>query len=287
MKQLIASMIVLLFISVWNAFDIPQPQGYINDLANIIEELDEQTLEQQIVSLKENTTDEIAILTLPSLEWENIDMLGTQIAQERWVGNDGEDNWLLIIIAPNERERRIDVGYGLEWTIPDAIAYRYWSQILPDYFRAWEYWPWLIDLTTRLIAILEGREDIPEDMQNADDEWARFGYIVAMTILIMILSPVFRSFLKNKKPKSITATTWASVMTLIGVLSFGLGLLLPFLIWFFIRRFIWLFGTAGSHSWWGYGWSRGWRSSGWWGSFGWFGWFWGGSFGGWGASGWR
>jgi len=45
----------------------------------------------------------------------------------------------LIIIAPNERQRRIDVGYGLEATIPDAIAFRIGSQILPDYFRQEEY----------------------------------------------------------------------------------------------------------------------------------------------------
>jgi len=88
---------------------IPTPSSYVTDQANIIDDEEQNQLEEKIATLQKNTTDEIAILTLGDLEGEDISQLGTEIAQKREIGKDNEDNGILILIAPTERERRIDV----------------------------------------------------------------------------------------------------------------------------------------------------------------------------------
>lgn len=264
------------------AVTIPTPSSYVTDQANIIDDEEQNQLEEKIATLQKNTTDEIAILTLGDLEGEDISQLGTEIAQKREIGKDNEDNGILILIAPTERERRIDVWYGLEGTIPDAIAFRLGSQILPDYFRQEQYGEWLIQLTDKLIAILEGREDAPINTASTDEDSNRFGYLVAMTFVIIILTKKLRKNITKNLQKGATAVWGTVAMVLFGIVLFGTSLITIFFIRFLIRRLVglfwkteigwsWRYGTP--WRWWG-GWF-GWWSFGWW--FGWFGW---GSFGG-------
>lgn len=91
-----------------------QPAGYVTDLAEVIDADTERELELRIQALQNDTTAEIAVVTIPSLEGEDISMLGTEIGQKRAVGTAEVDNGILVLLAVQERQWRVDVGYGLE-----------------------------------------------------------------------------------------------------------------------------------------------------------------------------
>lgn len=104
------------------AVSYPQPTGYVNDFAQIYSEQFRQSLEQDLSDFEKQTTVEISVATIATLEGEPIEDYAVELF-DRWnIGQQGKDNGLLLLIAKEDREMRIEVGYGLEPTIPDGFA---------------------------------------------------------------------------------------------------------------------------------------------------------------------
>jgi uncharacterized protein len=162
----------LLLLMIWGgvagvyAISVPQHAWRVTDLADIFAPEEEVVIVQQLTALASWYDAEIAVLTMPSLEGEDIDMVWTQIAQARWIGNKERDTGILVLIAPVERKWRIDVGYGLEGNLPDAYAYRYGENYLVPAFKEWRYADGVVALLTKFEEHLDGK---PDDIQ--DDSW--------------------------------------------------------------------------------------------------------------------
>lgn len=104
-----------------------QPQGLVNDYANVIPAAEEGQLNGILTELQQKTGAQVAVVTLPSLDGGQIDDFTIRLA-ERWqVGQRGKDNGLILLGATQEgrgNRLRIEVGYGLEGVINDAMAGR-------------------------------------------------------------------------------------------------------------------------------------------------------------------
>ena len=112
------------------AFDIPsKPSGFVNDYANILKVETKQKLEQELSLFSASTTNEIAIVTVKSLgDRDTIESLGIRIADTWKIGTKGNDNGIIFLISSDDKQARIEVGYGLEGIMPDTIA----AQILAE-----------------------------------------------------------------------------------------------------------------------------------------------------------
>ncbi|OGQ04235.1 MAG: hypothetical protein A2W61_02860 [Deltaproteobacteria bacterium RIFCSPLOWO2_01_44_7] len=109
---------------------LPSPQGYVNDFASILNQDTKRTLENLASRLEKETSIELAIITVPSLEGETVEDYAVKLFETWKIGKKERDNGLLFLVAPNERKARIEVGYGLEGILNDAKATRF----LRDYF---------------------------------------------------------------------------------------------------------------------------------------------------------
>ena len=112
------------------AQELPSPQGSVNDFADVIPADDEATMRGIITAVREQTGAEIAVVTVDSMApYATIEDFGIALA-ERWgVGSDADDSGVILMVALEEREVRIEVGYGLEGALPDGRA----GGILDDY----------------------------------------------------------------------------------------------------------------------------------------------------------
>ncbi|HEY1041526.1 MAG TPA: TPM domain-containing protein [Candidatus Paceibacterota bacterium] len=109
------------------AFDVPAtPTSSVSDFANVLDDQAEQELRQKFIALQTEKHVEIAVVTVPDLEGETIETMATKVFDTWGMGNKQYDTGLLILLAPAERKIRIEVGYGLEEFIIDALA----SQII-------------------------------------------------------------------------------------------------------------------------------------------------------------
>ena len=121
------------------AADVPFLTGRIVDEANILSAGVEQDLSQMSEKHEQATGNQVVVLTLPSLEGESIEGFATRVFDAWKLGQKGKDNGVLVIVAPNDRKMRIEVGYGLEGTLTDAGASRIIREAMTPQFKSGNY----------------------------------------------------------------------------------------------------------------------------------------------------
>jgi uncharacterized protein len=132
-------LLFLIFIPLANAVEYPSPTGYVNDFANILSPGDIARLNNEITAIEKATTVEIAIVMVDSLQGVSVEEYAVKLFEKWGIGKKGTDNGLLILVSKNDREYRIETGYGLEGTITDARANRIGREILEPNFKKGEY----------------------------------------------------------------------------------------------------------------------------------------------------
>jgi uncharacterized protein len=98
-----------------------------------------RTLESQLAQFEQETGHQIAVLTIPTLDGEDIEGFSIRVAENWKIGKKGFDNGVILLVAVKDRKLRLEVGYGLEGVLPDAIADRIIRDYIVPRFRAQDY----------------------------------------------------------------------------------------------------------------------------------------------------
>lgn len=131
--------IILLFLASVTAADLPELRDFVTDQANILSPEEEAALSQLAKEIEQETSVEVAIVTIESLEDLTIEQYAVELFEEAGIGKEDVDNGLLILIVPSERKYRIEVGFGLEGVLPDIRAREIGVNVLVPYFRNEQY----------------------------------------------------------------------------------------------------------------------------------------------------
>ncbi len=108
--------------------------GFVNDFAQVLTAEESQSLEMQLRAFEASTTNEIAVVTISSLEGDSVENYAVKLFEDWKIGKEGRDNGILLLVAKDDREVRIEVGYGLEGAVPDAISNQIiQKEILPKF----------------------------------------------------------------------------------------------------------------------------------------------------------
>ncbi len=121
MKKIILILILFVFsIIALFSLDVPKLKARVNDNANVITSNDERKLEALLQDVEAKTSSQVALLTISSLQGENLEDYSMRVAQSWKLGQKEFDNGVLLLVAMKEKKIRIEVGYGLESIITDA-----------------------------------------------------------------------------------------------------------------------------------------------------------------------
>jgi len=138
--------------------EIPFLAGRVTDNAEILTEGMRRTLTELLKSHEDRTGNQIAVLTVPTIEGENIEEYSSAVFGAWKLGQKGKDNGILVIVVPNERRMRIEVGYGLEGTMTDLLAGRIIRNIMTPRFKTGDFDGGVESGVKAIVATLEGRE---------------------------------------------------------------------------------------------------------------------------------
>jgi uncharacterized protein len=105
------------------------------DRADVLSPATQQQLESRLAAYERETSHQIVVHTTPSLEGLTIEQYSIRVAEAWKAGHKGLDNGLILTVAPDERKVRIEVGYGLEGVVPDAVASRIIRETILPAFR--------------------------------------------------------------------------------------------------------------------------------------------------------
>ncbi|MBF0504946.1 MAG: TPM domain-containing protein [Candidatus Omnitrophica bacterium] len=134
-------LLIVGFIPIANAQNpsFPAANGYVVDQSGIIDSATKNRLEGWILELKQKTTAEVAVVTVDSTAPLTLEDYAVKLFQRFGVGQKGKDNGVLLLIAYKDRHMRIEVGYGLEGAVTDALSNRIINSIIVPEFKAGQY----------------------------------------------------------------------------------------------------------------------------------------------------
>ncbi|MCU0363800.1 MAG: TPM domain-containing protein [Bacteroidales bacterium] len=114
-----ATFLLLLLSSTLGAADVPFLTGRVNDNARILSAGTLSFLGDSLKAHEDRTTNQVVVLTLSTIGGESIEDYANRVFNEWKLGQRGKDNGVLILVVPDDRQMRIEVGYGLEGVLPD------------------------------------------------------------------------------------------------------------------------------------------------------------------------
>ncbi|HEX9902792.1 MAG TPA: TPM domain-containing protein, partial [Acidobacteriota bacterium] len=138
----IRAVMVILLLAAGPLFglEVPGLKGRVNDYARILEPEQEAALENNLAAIESSITAQFVLLTIPSLEGEPLEDFSLRVAEAWKLGQKGADNGLLMLVAVEDRAIRIEVGYGLEGTLPDGKCGTIIRQVIVPEFRNGNYY---------------------------------------------------------------------------------------------------------------------------------------------------
>ncbi len=125
--QQAAVLLLVIGLLVFGQWALAAPQfptltGRVVDNAELLSSSEHERLTRLLAEHESQTTNQVVVVTLKSLQGYGIEDFGYQLGRHWGIGQEGKDNGVLLVVAPTERKVRIEVGYGLEGTLTDALS---------------------------------------------------------------------------------------------------------------------------------------------------------------------
>jgi len=182
-----------------------QPQGAVSDFAALLSPADRAAIDNRLSELRQKTGAQLALVTLKSLEGGQIDDFAVKLFKKWGIGEKGKNNGIMLLVAITDRKARIEVGYGLEPILPDALAGRVLDEQLYPSFKQQHYGQGLTLVVNRIAEIIERGEPAPPPQKPGN--MLPGGNVSSMpfsvvVILIVIIYIVCRNISRPPGPKN-------------------------------------------------------------------------------------
>lgn len=165
---------------------LPKLSGRVVDQAQLLSPAAETRLTQMLNAHEQATSEQVVVVTVPSLQGRSIEEFGVALGRAWGIGQKAEDNGALLIVARDDRRMRIEVGYGLEGRLTDAQSSIIINSILTPAFRQGQFEQGIIAGAAAIIQVLGG--DPLQTPENAEPPPAStLGGLVFFFIIIVLL----------------------------------------------------------------------------------------------------
>jgi uncharacterized protein len=136
MKRILLLTILILMPLPLLALDAPQLTGRINDYGRLLSPETAALLEQKLAGFERETSNQVVVLTVPSLAGDDIDPFAIRVAEQWKLGQKGKDNGVLLILAKAEHKVRIEVGMGLQGVLPDITSAQIIRNVMSPHLKS-------------------------------------------------------------------------------------------------------------------------------------------------------
>src|SRR3990167_3849862 len=156
MLKLFVGVIILFPVFVFAYQNPGTPTGYVNDFADMLTVEQRQLLETKIGDFEKNSRNELSVVTIPNLGGDTIENFAVKLFQDWGIGKNKKDNGVLLLIARDDRQMRIEVGYGLEGALTDAQSFWIIRNFLKPAFQKGDYYGGISGGIDGIISITKG-----------------------------------------------------------------------------------------------------------------------------------
>ncbi len=178
--------------------EFPEQTGFVTDEANILSESVERELSTVLENHETETSNQVVVATVQSLGGRDIADYGVELGRHWQIGQEDKDNGAVLLVAPNERKVRIEVGYGLEGALPDAIAANIVHRVILPRFREGSYKSGIREGVSAILDAIKGEYEPQTTVRKRSR--GHFGYFVLFPLFIIFFpSMLFRMFRRGRR----------------------------------------------------------------------------------------
>ena len=191
---------------------VPPLTGRVVDLTQTLGPSERQALESRLADWEERTTNQLAVLMVPSTQGEPIESFALRVAEAWKIGRRGKDNGALFVIAKNDKKMRIEVGYGLEGSLTDATSRRIIAEDVAPLFSKGQFAAGISAGVDRIIAVVGSGEPLPAKSARGASKPAGGFDIGTLLLLLFIVVPIVGGILRRMFGKLLGSTVGAGVI---------------------------------------------------------------------------
>ncbi|MBL8020997.1 MAG: YgcG family protein [Leptospirales bacterium] len=252
--------------------EIPDLRRRVTDTTGTLSSQDIASIEAKLAGLEKTKGSQIAVLVVPTVKPESIEQYGIRVAEKWKVGRAKVDDGAILIIAKQDRKLRIEVGYGLEGALSDAVTKRIIDRQIVPFFKKQDYAGGISAGVDAMISVVNG-EPLPEPKGEAtsghSSSFSRgplSGRGAPGFVVLLVITVIIGSVLTSWLSKITAGISAGAIGGFVGWLFMGLtlgavlGVVGMLATWFFASR-----GGSGGSSGWSGG-SSDWSSGSSWGS---------------------
>jgi len=212
--------------------EVPYLTGRVVDMAEILKPDTRRRLAGELQAHEKKTANQVAVLTVPTIHGESVEEYAVRVFEQWKLGQKGKDNGVLVVVVPQDRRMRIEVGYGLEGTLTDAAASRIIRDVMTPRFRAGDYDGGISQGVGAIVAQLEGRAAVSGDAAEPQARQSEFIKAPRMALHEKVLTGAFIFGI-------------IGLFTFIGIVTPGMGWFLYFFLIPFWAMFpVMIFGSG-------------------------------------------
>ena len=201
---------------------VPPLGARVTDLTKTLTPSQRDALEYELRQFENRKGSQIAVLIVPATAPESIEGYSLRVAEAWKLGRKGVDDGVLLLVAKDDRALRIEVGYGLEGVIPDAVAKRVVSDIIVPYFKQGDFYGGIDAGIQRLVRLIDG-EPLPPTTAR-DPSWSMIEDLLPLTAFAIVLGAGLVSALLGRFGGALATGAAVGIMFWILIGSFVIGL---------------------------------------------------------------
>ncbi len=164
----------------------PKIQTSVYDHAKMMSGLEAKSLEQKLITYNDTTSTQIVVITVNSLQGNDVAIYATELAHKWGIGQAGKDNGILVLASKDDRKITIRTGYGVEHLLTDALSRRIIENIIKPEFKQGNFYGGFDKATSVIMEIMNGEYE-GEPVKNGKGGGIPFGMIIIVFIIIMIV----------------------------------------------------------------------------------------------------
>jgi len=184
----LAGILCLLYCLSAFGLQVPErPEGRVTDRTGTLTRDQVKALDQKMASFERETSNQIAVLMIPSLEGDSLEDYSIRLAEKWKIGQEGRNNGVILLIVKNDHKLRIEVGYGLEGALPDALAGTIIRNEIGPRFREGQFYQGIDAGVNAIIAATKGEYKArPIKKSSPIDFWLPFLVVGAFIIFFTL-----------------------------------------------------------------------------------------------------
>ncbi|MGH8714834.1 MAG: TPM domain-containing protein, partial [Casimicrobiaceae bacterium] len=175
---------------------VPALTSAVTDLTGTLSAGERQGLETKLRDWQARTTDQLAVLIVPSTAPEAIEQYSIRVAEAWKIGQKGQDNGAILLIAKDDKRMRIEVGYGLEGVLTDVTSRRIIAEDIAPEFSKGNFAAGINAGVDRIIAVVGAGEPLPAVSQRRPASRHGFDF-GTMMIVLLVAAPVLGGILRS------------------------------------------------------------------------------------------